>query len=76
MKQKLIAETAPAIADGLFLEEHFYTAALFAPNYSLKDSYDFFAATFLRCCRLTDESKIDLLGTPSFCMFKVATKTS
>jgi pimeloyl-ACP methyl ester carboxylesterase len=46
VKQKLIAETAPAIADGLFLEEKFYTAALFAPNYSLKDSYDFFAATY------------------------------
>jgi pimeloyl-ACP methyl ester carboxylesterase len=46
VKQKLIAETAPAIADGLFLEETFYTAALFAPNYSLKDSYDFFAATY------------------------------
>lgn len=46
VKQKLIAETAPAIADGFFLEEHFYTAAVFAPNYSLKDSYDFFAATY------------------------------
>lgn len=46
VKQKLIAETAPAIADGIFLEENFYTAALFAPNYSLKDSYDFFAAIY------------------------------
>ena len=46
VKQKLIAETAPAIADGIFLEDNFYTAALFAANYSLKDSYDFFAATY------------------------------
>jgi pimeloyl-ACP methyl ester carboxylesterase len=46
VKQKLIAETAPAVPDGIFLEENFYTAALFAPNYSLKDSYDFFASIY------------------------------
>jgi pimeloyl-ACP methyl ester carboxylesterase len=55
VKQKLIAETAPAIADGIFLEENFYTAALFAPNYSLKDSYDFFAAIYYSGTKLMEE---------------------
>ena len=55
VKQKLIAETAPAIADGIFLEENFYTAALFAPKYSLKDSYDFFAATYYSGTELMEE---------------------
>jgi len=55
VKQKLIAETAPAIADGIFLEENFYTAALFAASYSLKDSYDFFAAIYYSGTKLMGE---------------------
>lgn len=55
VKQKTIVETAPSLADGLFLEENFYTAPLFTPNYSLRDTYDFFAAIYFSGTALMQE---------------------
>lgn len=55
VKQKTIVETAPSLADGLFLEENVYTAPLFTPNYSLRDSYDFFAAIYFSGTALMQE---------------------
>lgn len=55
VKQRTIAETAPSLADGLFLEENFYTAPLFTPNYSIRDSYDFFAAIYFSGTALMEE---------------------
>jgi len=46
VKQSLIVQTAPSTADDLFLAGDFYTSALYAPNYSLMDTYDFFAAIY------------------------------
>ena len=55
MKQRLIVQTAPSTADDLFFGGDLYTAALFAPKYSLMDSYDFYAAIYFSGTALIEE---------------------
>lgn len=54
VKQRLI-QTAPSTADDLFLAGDFYTSALYAPDYSLKDTYDFFAAIYFSSTALIEK---------------------
>jgi pimeloyl-ACP methyl ester carboxylesterase len=55
VKQRLIVQTAPSTADDLFLAGDFYTSALYASDYSLKDTYDFFAAIYFSSTALIEK---------------------